>query len=505
MPKQKRAQSKTDDNKPKIHHRTKGDADARSSSKLQMFHRTNHKILKSNECEASTKESSDGIVNQVDPFVSGHPKSVHTVSSPSLIRQALLKWYATVNTNRGMPWRKPYNSDLGIQERAQRAYEVWVRFPTVAHLADSTVDEVNALWKGLGYYSRASRLLTAAQIVVRDYQGRLPDNAKTMEANIPGIGRYSAGAICSIAYGERVPVLDGNVHRLFSRFLALHAPPKSKATLDTLWAAATVMVEHEDDNVNHPGDVNQALIELGSTVCKIRDPTCGDCPLNAWCSAYNRIRKPLPDIEGLCTLCEPLTEEQSGVTAFPMKARKKKAREELDVVSVIEWRLVNDRRFLLVRRPDKGLLAGLYEFPATCMDSVPISNVSGPNVAQQQLLDVLEDSVAPFNEKPTRIFQRDYSVDSEYHIINVTPMGDVPHTFSHIQKTYRVQWVVIKGGSKPPQLKCGPELDREERHTSQNAFWASVSQVMNANIGTGVSKVWKLVLTTWEKESIRSI
>lgn len=113
-----------------------------------------------------------------------------------------------------------------------------------------------------GYYSRASRLLAGAKKAVDDYGGRLPDNAKDMQANIPGIGRYSAGAICSIAYGEKVPVvrlvgfsvfrfrgiiclrqLDGNVNRLLSRFLALHAPPKAKATLDILWNAASAMVQ----------------------------------------------------------------------------------------------------------------------------------------------------------------------------------------------------------------------------------------------------------------------
>lgn len=82
--------------------------------------------------------------------------------------------------------------------------------------------------------------------------------------------------------------LDGNVHRLFSRFLVLHAPPKSKATQDILWAAATAMVEHEYDDADHPGDINQALIELGSTICRLRDPCCGDCPLNPWCGAYNK-------------------------------------------------------------------------------------------------------------------------------------------------------------------------------------------------------------------------
>ncbi|GAV99699.1 DNA glycosylase [Lentinula edodes] len=261
-----------------------------------------HNISQTSRNSSLNKASPDGpTVEEVDPIFPGHSKSSHIVSSPLPIRKALLKWYATVCTDRGMPWRKPHDVNLDMKGRAQRAYEVWVsevmlqqtqvatvipyynawmkKFPTVVDLAESSVDEVNALWKGLGYYSRASRLLAAAQIVVRDHQGRLPNNAKEMEAHIPGIGRYSAGAISSIAYGERVPVVDGNVHRLFSRFLVLHAPPKSKATQDILWAAATAMVEHEYDDADYPGDINQALIELGSTICRS-----------------------LPDIEDLCDL-----------------------------------------------------------------------------------------------------------------------------------------------------------------------------------------------------------
>lgn len=161
-----------------------------------------------------------------------------------------------------------------------------------------------------------------------------------MEAEIPGIGRYSAGAICSIAYAEPVPVvrpspfpsplkiwvlpdvgeqLDGNVNRLMSRFLALHAQPKAKATLDVLWAGAGAMVDisdtdavidltntdpvidvdadtdpvdadtpSENRDLPNPGDINQALIELGSTVCKPTDPQCSICPLRPWCAAYNQ-------------------------------------------------------------------------------------------------------------------------------------------------------------------------------------------------------------------------
>lgn len=235
---------------------------------------------------------------------------------------------------------------------------------------------MNALWKGLGYYSRAARLLAGAQKCVQSssLSGRLPNNAKDMEALIPGIGRYSAGPICSIAYGERVPVLDGNVTRLMSRILALHAPIKAKATLNLLWTAAENMVELSDSSAENAarkdgdaGNVNQALIELGSTVCKVKDPLCGECPVQEWCGAYklanSATSEEVADMEDLCKLCEPLSTPIS-VTAFPMKAEKKKAREEVDLVSVIEWRSQSgseERWFILVRRPEGGKF--FHHFP----------------------------------------------------------------------------------------------------------------------------------------------
>ena len=138
---------------------------------------------------------------------------------------------------------------------------------------------------------------------MNEYGGLFPDNAKDMMANVPGIGRYSAGAISSIAYNHCEPVvcnpvtvlrlakpyhppfalkLDGNVNRLLSRLLALHANPKNKSTLDILWDAATEMVKDSEE----PGNINQALIELGATVCKPRDPGCSGCPIKDHCSAY---------------------------------------------------------------------------------------------------------------------------------------------------------------------------------------------------------------------------
>ena len=157
--------------------------------------------------------------------------------------------------------------------------------------------------------------------------------------------------------------LDGNVSRLISRFLAIHAPPKSKASLDLLWRGAQAMVE----GATCAGDVNQALIELGSTVCKPRDPDCSGCPLRRWCRARQISEKEVTttignvdtgDIEDLCNVCDPIPVSESfdapSVTSYPMKIERKKQREELNVVSVVEWRNDGDRWFLLTRRPEGG-------------------------------------------------------------------------------------------------------------------------------------------------------
>ncbi|KAJ6631123.1 DNA glycosylase [Mycena sp. CBHHK59/15] len=479
-----------------------------------------------------------------------HAKSTHVIQYGDVasIRSSLLQWYAKVHTSRNMPWRKQYNPALGPDERAQRAYEVWIseimlqqtqvatvipyynrwmeKFPNIRDLAAASIDEVNSLWKGLGYYSRASRLLAGAQKAAKEYNGRLPDNAKDMEANIPGIGRYSAGAICSIAYGENVPVLDGNVNRLLSRVLALHAPPKAKATLNILWGAATAMVQDlaGSTSAQYPGDVNQALIELGSTVCKVRDPGCDACPLRTWCAAYASTREKnsmtpeilVTDIEDLCKICEPLIDGAS-VTTYPMKADKKKAREELDIVNVVEWRSGSDRQFLLMRRPEGGLLAGLDEFPTS-------PNVAATSSARQlkiplELLSVLLHHSVSIRDAQGKPSGPQVSPSPGLRITKVKPAGDVVHVFSHIKKTYRVQWVVLEGGESPPELaakraaqkssatakaagkgKGKPGKPGKTAESGGVSMWVPLDEVATRNIGTGVLKVWNLARTLWEEQ-----
>ncbi|KAH6909645.1 A/G-specific adenine DNA glycosylase [Coprinopsis sp. MPI-PUGE-AT-0042] len=449
-----------------------------------------------------------------------HPASTHIVSKAPEIRVALLKWFDTVRDARGMPWRKPFDRSHTREQFSQRAYEVWIseimlqqtqvatvkpyyerwmaKFPTIKDLAAANIDDVNALWKGLGYYSRASRLLAGAQKVVEELDGLLPNNAKDMEAKIPGIGRYSAGAICSIAYGEKVPVLDGNVTRLLSRFLALYANPKAKGAQDILWAGAEAMVRVKDLDYENPGDINQALIELGSTVCKPRDPDCGSCPLGPWCSAYQQSRPidtPIdaPDIEDMCTLCEPIPSPIS-IVDFPMKVEKKKAREEVDVVNIVEWRKDGERWFLLVKRPEKGLLAGLQEFPTR-------SDVGSPSKKE---LETLARTL--LSELLT----------TEPCVTKIEPIGDVLHVFSHVKKTYRKQWVVLEGGERPPPLKI-PESSESSQTVAKGkgkkkaskvpedstaaivAKWVREEDVAQANTSTGVVKIWKLAQSHWKK------
>ncbi|CAG8674004.1 10335_t:CDS:2, partial [Acaulospora colombiana] len=310
------------------------------------------------------------------PGKSQHPHSrkSHIIKSSNAkqIQNALTVWFLDgVHDARGMPWRKRWDPALSAEAKAQRAYEsgdgypvlpkvdgcvsavigAWYhcglilqdRFPTVRDLAASNIEAVNALWK--------ARLFEGAKLVVEKFDGKLPDDAALLQSDVPGIGKYSSGAICSIAYGKCVPVLDGNVHRLLSRVLALYASPKAKQVTDMLWDAAEAIVKDASD----PGAVNQALIELGSTICTPRDPKCDKCPISSHCNAYKwqTGKTATTDIEDLCDVCDPIVDTTKSVTIFPMKVEKKAVPEETDVVCAIAWRPKDDPTtyYLLRKRP----------------------------------------------------------------------------------------------------------------------------------------------------------
>ena len=213
--------------------------------------------------------------------------------SPRL-RAALLGWYR--RHRRDLPWRRtrdPYRvwvSEVMLQQTqvatATPYYERFVsRFPDVASLAAAPADDVLAAWAGLGYYRRARHLHEAARAVVREHGGRVPSDPRAFAA-LPGVGRYTTGAVLSIGFGATLPVLDGNVARVLARWTAKPLQVRRPADAKALWAMAAALVTAPGAAADHPGDWNQALMELGATVCTPRSPLCPGCPVRRGCRAH---------------------------------------------------------------------------------------------------------------------------------------------------------------------------------------------------------------------------
>ena len=237
-----------------------------------------------------------------------------------------------------MPWREtsdPYAiwvSEVMLQQtRVDTVIPYWNdwmdQFPTVDALAEAELDDVLKRWEGLGYYSRARNLHGAARMVRERFNGRVPETVDELR-ELPGVGEYTAGAVASIAYGVPTPAVDGNVRRVLSRIHDLADP-----TAAELRDRAAALVPED-----RPGDFNQALMELGATICTPRNPDCDACPIAAWCEA-----------------------RRLGVQELRPQPREQKPIPEQTVPTAVIER--DDGALLLVRRPEDGLLGGLWEFP----------------------------------------------------------------------------------------------------------------------------------------------
>lgn len=253
---------------------------------------------------------------------------------------SLLKWYD--ENKRALPWRRdtqPYPvwiSEIMLQQtRVEAVIPYYERFmsalPDVHALADTSLENLYKLWEGLGYYTRPRMLHAAAQIVSRQMGGHFPDNATGLRA-LPGIGEYTAGAVASICFGERAPAIDGNVLRVFARYLGIREEIERPGVRRTIKEAVLAMMP-----ADRPGDFNQALMELGATVCTPKRPRCLLCPWQADCDAF--CAGDAPDL--------------------PLRAPKKDKKNEALHVAVILCK----GRVLLRQRPAQGLLGGLWEFP----------------------------------------------------------------------------------------------------------------------------------------------
>jgi A/G-specific adenine glycosylase len=236
-------------------------------------------------------------------------------------------------------------------------YERWMqRFPTVRALSAASTDQVLAAFQGLGYYSRARSLLSAARAVVERFGGELPRSRDEL-LSLPGIGPYSAGAIASIAFDERVPVIDGNVVRVLCRLFALRGAPDRAPLKSQLWQRAAELVPE-----NRPGDFNQALMELGATVCTPRSPRCAQCPLRETCNARRQ------------GLVEVLPEKVPRAAAEFVK---------MSAALVFSGELVA----VVKRAEDAKRWAGMWQFPCIELAAAEVSR-SGAERASRELLGI---------------------------------------------------------------------------------------------------------------------
>ncbi|KPK17161.1 MAG: hypothetical protein AMJ62_02830 [Myxococcales bacterium SG8_38] len=259
------------------------------------------------------------------------------------LRHELLRWYD--QAARDLPWRRtrdPYAiwvSEVMLQQTRVETvipyYERFLkRFPTPATLAAADEDAVLSHWSGLGYYRRARLLHAGVREVVERYGGRVPESAEDRRA-LPGVGRYTAGAIGSIAFDKPEPVVDGNVTRVLARLFGIDTPVGTAATTQRLWDEAARLVPGE-----RPGALNQALMELGATVCTAQSPRCGACPVAADCVAHRR----------------------GVVDALPV-ARARKAPGAIALVAVVATSGKGRHRSVWLVRSEARLFGGLWGVP----------------------------------------------------------------------------------------------------------------------------------------------
>ena len=274
-----------------------------------------------------------------------------------IFRRRLLAWYA--KHARDLPWRRstnPYRvwvSEVMLQQTQVETVKPYFQrflkaFPTVKKLAAADEQEVLRLWEGLGYYRRARSLHAAAQHIVVEHGGRFPSDVKTMQT-LPGIGRYTAGAIASIAFDQRAPILEANTIRLFARLIGYREDPTKSAGQKILWQAAEDVLPRKEI-----ARFNQALMELGSLVCKPNNPDCGECPAASLCVA-----------------------NQTGAQAvIPITAQKTKFIDVCEAAVVVR----RNGQVLLRRCGESERWAGLWDFPRFALES------EGPLFVQEELV-----------------------------------------------------------------------------------------------------------------------
>lgn len=269
----------------------------------------------------------------------------------SAFSKKLLKWYELYGRH-DLPWQKNQThyrvwiSEIMLQQTQVSTvipyYERFMtRFPSVSALAKAPEDEVLSHWSGLGYYARARNLHKTAKIIVSDHKGKFPTTVEGM-ITLPGIGQSTAGAIISFAQQEKAVILDGNVKRVLSRYFAVDAPKKD------LWPLATELTPSK--NAHH---YNQAIMDLGATLCTRTKPRCQDCPFIQTCAGY----------------------QTGNPTTYPVKidktAQKKRPTKKVNLLIIQNAK----KEILLLKRPSKGIWGGLWSFPENSYDEIDYTTI----------------------------------------------------------------------------------------------------------------------------------
>lgn len=284
-------------------------------------------------------------------------------------------------------------------ERGVVYFEKWInRFPDIKSIATANEEEILKLWEGLGYYSRARNIIKTASIVVDKYKGSLPDN-HTKLISLPGIGKYTAGAIMSLAFNQDYPIVDANVARLFSRLFDLDKPVKEKETLQFIWHKAQELIPSGKTRF-----FNQSLMELGALICLPKNPKCNNCPVSKHCISL----------------------DQGTINNRPISSPVKKSIPIFMATGV----LVHDQKLFIQKRPEKGVWANLWEFPGGRIEK---------------------------GESPEEALAREYMEETEFKISNIHKIATIKHSYMNYKVTLHSFQCRLVNGSTTPILHAAQE------------------------------------------------
>jgi A/G-specific adenine glycosylase len=356
-------------------------------------------------------------------------------------RRKLLVWYQ--EHRRPLPWRAtddPYAiwvSEIMLQQTQVATvidyyYRFLERFPDVESLATADEQEVLRYWAGLGYYRRARQMQAAAQQIVDLHSGKFPTSVEQLRA-LPGIGRYTAGAIASFAYGTSAPILEANTQRLFSRLLGLRDDPKLSSSQSILWSFAESIVPSSGPNI---GSINQAAMELGSLICFPRQPSCDSCPVASLCAAY-----------------------EAGAQAEIPTLSKRPEVSPLNHALVV----LHDRRgkILLRQNPPGQWWQGLWDFPRVDMTSHPTPTHFDPTRPNTEEMRTLV-SAALLEQLGLYCEPTDYLLTLRHGVtrfrITLICYNAEQFATAELSQQHQWEWCDLRGISKLPLTSTATKL-----------------------------------------------